>query len=335
MENFGNTFVRGPSPSYTDDATSENAMSATLPMESQLHIKSNIDKCISKRFNCGYDVSNKGAILKKDRKTFAFWTIYLIILALTVGNLILMLTIFGVMHLGRGINGIEIIPEHDIVKFYGYTDLDRTYSKQTGRIEGFVDQPVTITSDDGVYVRLHRNGQSYNRMILDKKGIQFQAINNFEVKDPSNGDIIFTSHRPHYNIPSGADNLHVKTISASRIASPLDRPLNMDADFAVSFKGSEGISLDAASVMLQSLSYDVTVNSTEGILVLEAGDGIYLDMDKIPIVSSEFGLRTGSIQYKICVCMPKGNLFRIAVPRIRSGPKVTCAHFNAEHDPCI
>ncbi|XP_053961415.1 beta-sarcoglycan [Anastrepha ludens] len=333
MHSYGNTFVRGPSPSYTDDATSENAMSATLPMESNLHMQSKVDNCIEKEFNCGYDGGSNSAI-KKGRKTFAFWTMFIILLALTIGNLILMLTIFGVMHLGRGINGIEIIPEHDLVKFYGYTDLDRVYSKQTGQIDGFVDQPVTITADDGVYVRLHKNGQAFNRLTLDKSGIQFQSVNNFEVKDSTSGHTIFTSHRPHYNIPTGTGNLHARTVSASRIASPIDRSLNLEADLGVSFKGSEGISLDAGNILLQSLSYDMMVNSTEGLTILEAGAGIYLDMDKIPIVSSEFGLRTGSIQYKICVCMPKGKLFRIPVPRTRSGPKVTCAHFNVKYDPC-
>ncbi|XP_017468222.1 PREDICTED: uncharacterized protein LOC108360457 [Rhagoletis zephyria] len=334
MRNYGNTFVRGPSPSYTDEATSENAMSATLPMESDLHLQTNVDNCIKKEYHCGLDDGNSGAI-KKGRKSFAFWTIFIILLTLTVGNLILILTIFAVMHLGRGISGIEIIPEHDLVKFYGYTDLDRVYSKQTGRIEGFIDQPVSITGDDGVYVRLHKNGQAYNRMLLDQSGIQFQGVNNFEVKYSTSGDTIFTSHRPHYNIPAGSGNLLAKTISASRIASPIDSSLNLEADLGVSFKGSEGISLDAANILLQSQSYDMLVNSTEGLVILEAGAGIYLDMDKIPIVSSEFGLRTGSIQYKICVCMPKGNLFRIPVPRIRSGPKITCAHFNDKHDPCI
>ncbi|XP_039948837.1 uncharacterized protein LOC126767961 [Bactrocera neohumeralis] len=334
MHNYGNTFVRGPSPSYTDDAPSENGMSATLPLETDLHIQPDVDSCIEKKFHCAYDAGNSGTI-KKGRKTFAFWTIFFILLVLTIGNLILMLTIFGVMHLGRGINGLEIIPEHDLIKFYGYTDLDRVYSKQNGRIEGFIDDPLTITGDDGVYVRLHKNGQAYNRLTLDKSGIQFQAVNNFEVRDSTSGDTIITSHRPHYNIPAGAESLLAKTVSASRIASPIGSSLNMDADVGVSFKGSEGISLDAANVLIQSLSYDMTVNSTEGLIILEAGDGIYLDMDKIPIVSSEFGLRTGSIQYKICVCMPKGNLFRIPVPRIRSGPKVTCAHFNVKHDPCV
>ncbi|CAD6995559.1 unnamed protein product [Ceratitis capitata] len=255
-------------------------------------------------------------------------------LMLAIGNLILMVIIFGVIHLGRGINGIENIPEHDLIKFYGNTDLDRVYSKQTGRIDGFTEEPVTITGEDGVYVRLHKNGQAYNRLVLDKFGIQFQSVNNFEVKNSISGNSIFTSHRPHYNIPAGAENLIAKTVSASRIASPTDRPLNMDADVGVSFKGSEGISVDAANILIQSLSYDMNVNSTDGLIVLEAGAGIYLDMDKIPIVSSEFGLRTGSIQYKICVCMPKGNIFRISVPRTRSGPKVTCAHFNSKYDPC-
>lgn len=42
------------------------------------------------------------------RHTCAFWTIVWLIFALTVGNLILTLTIIGVLHLGRGMEYLEV-----------------------------------------------------------------------------------------------------------------------------------------------------------------------------------------------------------------------------------
>lgn len=42
------------------------------------------------------------------RHTFAFWTIVWLIFVLTVGNLILTLTIIGVLRLGRGMEFMEV-----------------------------------------------------------------------------------------------------------------------------------------------------------------------------------------------------------------------------------
>lgn len=42
------------------------------------------------------------------RHTFAFWTIVWLIFVLTVGNLVLTLTIIGVLRLGRGMEYMEV-----------------------------------------------------------------------------------------------------------------------------------------------------------------------------------------------------------------------------------
>lgn len=62
----------------------------------------------------------KGASMKKasdfdgankpmtGRNTFAFWTIVWLIFVLAVGNLCLTLTIFGVLHLSKGMEYLEV-----------------------------------------------------------------------------------------------------------------------------------------------------------------------------------------------------------------------------------
>uniref|UniRef100_A0A1A9VG28 Uncharacterized protein n=1 Tax=Glossina austeni TaxID=7395 RepID=A0A1A9VG28_GLOAU len=81
---------------------------------------------------------------------------------------------------------MELIPEKDVIKFFGCTDLDRIYSKNVGQFEGFIDESLTITGDyAAVYVRMHhRNSQIHNRLIVDKSGMQFRGINTFDIKDP-------------------------------------------------------------------------------------------------------------------------------------------------------
>ena len=80
------------------------------------------------------------------RNTFAFWTIVWLIFVLTIGNLVLTFTIIGVLHLGKGMEFLELVPEMESIKFFGSTDLDRIYKKD-GIIEGFSDVPMTITGN--------------------------------------------------------------------------------------------------------------------------------------------------------------------------------------------
>ncbi|XP_034664024.1 beta-sarcoglycan [Drosophila subobscura] len=351
MNSFENTFFRGPSPSYSDDANSENALSLTLPIGQAVedndffHDDPKTDPVdyFDEKFDS--DSCSRLHPGQHGRNSFAFWTIVIILLALTVGNLLLTLTIVGVLRLGKGVQGMELIPEVDVVKFYGSTDVERLHTNSIGQLHGFTDVPVTISSDmsnnnktdAGVHVRVFRNGNGAaserDRIVVDKDSILIDATNVFDVKDPVDRQSIFTTHRPQYNIPDGVDALQAKVVSASGISSPIDVPLNLESDGRIVIKGSEGLFFDAESIDLQA-EHHVSINSTQGATVLEAGTGIFLDMDRIPIVSSELGIRTGSVQYKICVCMPQGTLFRIAIPRIHNGPKISCAHFNSQDDPC-
>lgn len=79
---------------------------------------------------------------------------------------------------------------------------------------------------------------------------------------------------------------------------------------------------------------NIVLKAMNGSVVLSGNDGIYLDVENIPVVNSDHGIRTGSVQYKLCVCMPQGKLFKVAVPRIHNG-KITCLHFNPQNDPCM
>lgn len=349
MDIFENTFVRGPSPSYSDEANSETALSVTLPIGAtdmdlgRIDSKTDSVNYFDEKLNCSYDDDSCSHLhpSRQGRNSFAFWTAVVVLLLLTIGNLILTLTIMGVLRLGKGVQGMELIPEMDLIKFYDETDLDRIQTNSIG-IHGFSDVPVSISSDgeeSGVHLKVFRNANSASasnerdRVVLNKDGIVLQA-NLFEIKDPVDRSTIFTTHRPQYSMPTGMDGvLQTKVASTSRISSPVGVPLVMDSDGHISVKGSEGVFIDGSAIELQ-VEHHVSINSTQGATVFEAGTGIFLDMDHIPIVSSELGLRTGSVQYKICVCMPVGILFRIAIPRVHNGPKISCAHFDSQHDPC-
>ncbi|CAD7091907.1 unnamed protein product [Hermetia illucens] len=328
MPTIGNTLIQGPSSCCSDDLTSENEKS-TLPIGERKFF-SEIPQTPKMKFDSA--VPQKTSL--HGRNTFAFWLLVSLLFILAVGNLLITITIVGVLKMGKGIHGLELIENEDSVKFFGTADLDRIY-KRDGALEGFMDQPVSISGEDGpVLVNfIHRSGHTQNKLAVGKVGVQFRGVDKFDIKDPVSGEVIFTTHRPHYNIPKGADNLQAKVVSTSRITSPLNKTLSIVSDEKISVRGSEGLFLESMDASFKA-EQNIVLKAMNGSVVLSGNDGIYLDVENIPVVNSDHGIRTGSVQYKLCVCMPQGKLFKVAVPRIHNG-KITCLHFNPQNDPCM
>lgn len=129
MQNLNNSLNRSD---FTDDLNSDSAVT-TLPMN---------DNKSNRRMI--YDNKSTNNAVPTGRNTFAFWMIVSIIFIMTIGNLILTMTIIGVLRLGKGMEFMEMVPEAETVKFFGVTDFDRLYKKD-GIIEGFADVPMKIT----------------------------------------------------------------------------------------------------------------------------------------------------------------------------------------------
>lgn len=128
MQNIHSSLNRS---AFSDDLSSESAV-ATLPMADQKNNRNMI-----------YDNKSTNNPAPPGMNTFAFWLIVSIIFIMTIGNLILTMTIIGVLRLGKGMEFMEMVPEAETVKFFGVTDFDRLYKKD-GIIEGFADVPMNI-----------------------------------------------------------------------------------------------------------------------------------------------------------------------------------------------
>jgi len=168
---------------------------------------------------------------------------------------------------------------------------------------------------------------------MNKNGTAFKSINQFEIKNPITGDTIFSSQKPHYILSKSVNNLNAKSVSASRITSPIDEALKFTTKGKIILQGAEGTFMESKEI-LWSADQNIFLKSLNGSVVLSGSDGIYIDMKNIPIVQAEHGIRTGNIQYKLCVCMPQGKLFKVAVQKSHNN-KGSCSHFNVRHDPCI
>lgn len=182
------------------------------------------------------------------------------------------------------------------------------------------------------------NGHLHNKMLMSKNGTHFGGITEFEVKSPTTNEVIFTTHKPSYNLPSGANNLIAKGISASAIKSAIDKELVLNTTHhkkitnKISIRGSEGVKITGEEIVLDAENVFLTAHN--GTIFMNSEHGIHLDVRKIPIIQERGGLKMEEKQYKICVCMPEGRLFRVSLPQ-KSIIRDVCSYANLKYDPCI
>ncbi|XP_058450645.1 beta-sarcoglycan [Malaya genurostris] len=269
-----------------------------------------------------------------EKNSFAFWIVIILLFSLALGNLCLTLAITGILKIYKGMENIEVIQSEEAVKFFGNIDFDRVY-KRDGKLEGFYDEPMEITGEnEPVSINLvNRNGHSHNKIHLSKNGSALKGINHFEVKDAASGKQIFSTSRPTYNMPSGAIMLHTNQVNAGRIASPINDTLKFQTRNKFTLKGTEGALLESKEI-IWTADQNIFLKSDNGSVVIVGGDGIFINLNSLPVVQHEHGLRTGYNQFKLCVCYPTGKLFRVPIPKTHN-IRVSCAHFNSWNDPCV
>lgn len=183
------------------------------------------------------------------------------------------------------------------------------------------------------------NGHIHNKMLMSKNGTHFGGVNQFELKSPTTNELIFTTHKPTYNLPSGAENLIAKSISCSGISSAINEELVLNTTQhkkttnKISIRGSEGVKLKGEEIILDADNVQLTTHN--GTIYLTSNNGIYLDMKRIPTVQERSGLKMEEKQYKICVCMPEGRLFRVALPQKNNNIRDICSIASLKYDPCM
>lgn len=305
----------------------------SLSMRDKTLLKRSVSKHHNNNFKAGYVPVHEQYLHKtglRGRKTFAFWTLVGLLFILAVGNLILTMTILGVLKLGQGMESLELVPEAYAIKFFGTTDLDNVY-KRDGLIEGYDNEPIDISAENGSILMnfLSRSGRVIDKWNLIKNGTHLNNIDSFEVKD-KNGNTLFTTSNPSFNRIKNLKNFDTKMIQTSRIVSPVDTQLTIEAK-NLSLKGAEGTSIDGKEINWRA-DQNIYLKTINGSIVISSTKGV--SIDKLPIITETNNYATS--QYKVCVCMPQGKLFRIPVPKDSKSP-IYCNHINLspKHNPCM
>lgn len=302
--------------SPVSDNRSESGF-GTLPVGEKAVLKRNVNQHFNGNYRSGYIPASKQVIPKtglRGRKTYAFWTLVVLLFILALGNLVLTFTILGVLRLGQGMESLELLPEESLVMFYGNTDLDRIY-KEDGKLEGFDDSPVEITGDNSsVLISLVDNdGRNNPKISVGLNGTSISGVDSFEVRDPKSGQSVFSTGFPNFGLPRGVGHLNVKIAHTRRISSSVNSSLYFRSDTYARLKGNEGTRMEGREIVW-SADQDIYLKSVNGSVILSGHEGVSLDIKSIPIAPG--GRRAGStvtLHYKVCVCMPGGKLFRVPV----------------------
>ncbi|KAL0808673.1 hypothetical protein ABMA28_013107 [Loxostege sticticalis] len=329
--------LRGVSPaseamseSTLERNRAERALITKTPTQSQVFLNKSTGNVKNYSDKNGNDVTKS---VHKGRKTFAFWTLVCLLFALAIGNLILTFTILAVLRLGQGMESMEFLPEHNAIKLLGRTELEHVY-KRDGMIEGFRDEPMSITSENGsVNFNLQtRLARSDTKLVVNTSGVFVRGVNSLELTDPDSGETVFSTGAAAINVPAGLNNIHAKQVSTKRITAPVDEDLTLRSENSAYLRGSEGTHMESKE-LFWSADQDIYLKSINGSVVLSGKEGVYIDVRLLPVAAPLN--RTDRIQgqFKVCVCMPQGKLFRVPAP---DGARVACSHVNltAPNNPC-
>ena len=199
---------------------------------------------------------------------------------------------------------------------------------------------------------MHNDQES--ELLVGLNRVEFLNVDSFEMTEPvtpgSNSKVsAFSTIFPNFGLPKGVQRLHIKKATANRITSGLSSPLLVRSESAMRLKGNEGISIRGKESIMGA-DQDLLLRSINGTIVLDGSEGILLDVDSMPAIAPAAPMIRGSragpptvassksgriAEYKLCICMPAGQLFRI--PVLEGAESIQCdsVDLSGDDNPCI
>ncbi|CAK9824498.1 SGCB [Anthophora retusa] len=299
---------------------------------------------------------------KSTKRRYCLWTLTFILAILGLCNLLLNIIVIAVLRISQGMEAMEVIPDENLVKFYGKTDLDRVrylniqrnnftfisnemmlylqVCLQSGVCQSYGDESMEIAGvEAGVQIDVNSHrlyDETRAKVMILPNGTTMSKIESFEVKDPKTGTVYFTTDFPNFGLPSGVEKIDVKIAETHRITSPVNESLTVNSDDQISMQGAEGASMESKDIVW-SADTDIFLKSINGSIVLNAKDGVSINIESIPVAPMFLQNPSGHEQYKVCICMPQGKLFRVPVRTGGTSRSVNCARISRtpENDPCL
>ncbi|CAD1478694.1 unnamed protein product [Heterotrigona itama] len=274
---------------------------------------------------------------KLTKRRYCLWTLTFVLAILGLCNLFLNITVIAVLRISQGMEAMEVIPDENLVKFYGKTDLDRV-CLQSGVCQSYGDEPMEISGDEAgvqIHVNNHRlYDETRAKVLVLSNGTTMSKVESFELKDPATGIVYFTTDFPNFGLPAGVEKIDVKIAETHRITSPVNESLTVNSDDQISIQGAEGASMESKDIVW-SADTDIFLKSVNGSIILDTKDGVSIDVENIPVAPMFLQNPSSHEQYKVCICMPQGKLFKVAIRA--NSRSINCARISRtpENDPCL
>lgn len=194
---------------------------------------------------------------------------------------------------------------------------------------------MTLNGDNsGIKIRVKniRRKNTKAEFEISQNGTKITRVESFNVKD-KNGNLIFSTNFPNFELPKGVKNINVKIAKTHRIVSPLNQSLRLESNRQVELHGAEKLSMEGKEVIWMA-DNDIRLKSNSSI-VIDGKNGIFIDTKRIPIASTQYPKSDKLIgQYKLCVCMPQGKLYKIPVSM--KNIRINCDNIRtSDYDPCL
>jgi beta-sarcoglycan len=173
-----------------------------------------------------------------------------------------------------------------------------------------------------------------NRFMMGSNGTEFKGLSQITITDPDTNLPIFASTNLKYKLEKPLKNLEANVVHAAEVVSPIDKEFKVDG-MNIHVRGIEGTTMDGKEVYV-SAERDIFLKSSNGSIKISSLNGIYIDIDRIPVAPEvKYSQTRSDLQYKLCVCYPKGILYRVPLSKMH-GISDPCRHFDGRHfNPCL
>jgi len=263
-------------------------------------------------FKAGYVSVNEQYLRKtgiRGRKSVILFVAVISILAVALFNLLITVTLLRVLHLGYDMHGLEFVSPHRLLRILKYADMGQVMV-HNGTVGGFAKRDLHLTGVASQSVILKASGRTQTTMSVGPDQTVLQNVADFSVRDPKTGRPIFSTDYTGFGLPKSVRNLQVSQVRVSRISSPVDHYLQVIAKNQIKMKGSEGLHMEGRE-LVWSAGQDLSLKSVNASIILYGIDGVTINLENLPLVAEPRD--DDPQQYKICVCMPQGRLFRVPV----------------------
>lgn len=235
---------------------------------------------------------------------------------------------------------VEIVSKDEVIKFHGDADLDHVFYSD-GSLKGFQNVPFKIQSDEGSVIVSMKNTNdetNVNKIEITDKDIIFSNVEKFFVYDPTSRRNVFSTDYKDFKIPKGLPNLDVKKLRVKRLLSTHNSNLTVRSDTVTRLRGNGGLAIQGKEISFTA-DGDIYLNSVNGSIYLLA-DNVKIDMKHVPVVvpnaTFDFGGMRPLPQFKLCVCMPQGYLFKVPIlNNIKSHLACQFVDLSAGNNPCL